>query len=408
MRSAGRRGLGLGLLALVAAVVACSDDGTDPGAGSSSGSSGASSSGASSSGASSGASGSSGASSGSSGGVVPADEGLVPGDSVWRTTSEWYRPIDAAPVAEPSGEMIAALKTWGNTDVFQIDFSFDVLDGAGAPKVTFPAPPDGEGDVVPVSVPVKGWIEGDHDYGSCPGGEDCHLVVFDRPASRLYEVYQAHKNRSAWSRIVSMWKLDSSYTRTKRGAGCTSADAACLPIAPGLIGYRETKKGAIPHALRFIIRNEYIRGVAGDKNTPNVVYPASHGSTAGSAASGIPYGGRLRLKAAISESDPRLTTPGARAVVKALKTYGMILADGGNLPLVAESAKVHAAANPAETWEGLLGPRDLAFLRPSDFEVVAIPKADPTQPNAGWYQTKADYVGQLKKPLGCTGIVQPP
>lgn len=339
---------------------------------------------------------------------MPADDGLVPGDSVWRTTSEWYRPIDTAPVAETSGEMIAALKTWGLTDLFQIDFSFDVLDGAGAPKVTFPAPPDGEGDVVPVPVPTKGWIEGDHDYGSCPGGEDCHLVVFDRPAARLYEVYQAHKSGSAWTGIVTMWKLDRSYPRTNRGAGCTSADAAGMAIAPGLVGYRETKKGTIPHALRFIVRNEYIRGVAGDKNTPNVVYPASHGSTAGSAAAGIPYGGRLRLKATISETDPRITTPGGRALVRALKTYGMILSDGGNLPLVAESVKPYADANPAETWNGLLGPRDLAFLRPSDFEVVAIPKGDPTQPAAGWYQTKAEYLGQLKKPLGCTGIVQPP
>jgi hypothetical protein len=46
-------------------------------------------------------------------------------------------------------------------------------------------------------------------------------------------------------------------------------------------------------------------------------------------------------------------------------------------------------------------------LRPTDFEIIAIPKADPSQPDAGWYQTKADYEGQLHEPLGCNGIVQP-
>jgi hypothetical protein len=46
-------------------------------------------------------------------------------------------------------------------------------------------------------------------------------------------------------------------------------------------------------------------------------------------------------------------------------------------------------------------------LRPTDFEIIAIPKADPSQPDGGWYQTKADYEGQLHEPLGCNGIVQP-
>jgi serine/threonine-protein kinase len=394
-----------------ATALACGGDdaaSTSSGGASSGGASsgGASSGGASSSGASSsGASSTSSGGGSSSGGPVAADEGLVPDGSVWRARSEWFRPVDTAPVAEISSEMVGAIKTWGQTDVFQIDFAFNVLDGAGGTPTTFP--PDDEADAVPVPIPAKGYIEGDNAYDGCPGGEDCHLLVFDRPASRLYEVYQAHKAGAAWTGSVTMWKLDRAYPRTNRGAGCTSADAAGLPIAPGLVGYRETKKGTIAHALRFILRNDYIRGVAGDRNVPNVVYPASHGTTAGASASGVPYGARLRLKASFSDADPRLKSPGAKALAKALKTYGMILADGGNLPIVAESVKVHADANPAETWDGLLAPRDLSFLRPSDFEVVAIPKGDPSQPAAGWYQTKAEYVAQLQKPLGCAGVVQP-
>ena len=88
------------------------------------------------------------------------------------------------------------------------------------------------------------------------------------------------------------------------------------------------------------------------------------------------------------------------------KLYGMILADGGNIPLVAESVKVHQDANPAETWDGLLEPRDLGFIKPSDFEVIAIPKDNPSGA-AGWYETKMDDNAQLEKPLGCAAIVQP-
>lgn len=393
-------GLGLSVVLASALGVTCLACSGGDGEGSSSGGSSASSGGTSSGGSSSGASSTS--SGGSSG---AADEGLLPDSSVWRKTSEWYRRIDTAPVAEPSAEMISAIKTWGKADIFQIDFSFDVLDATGGSPTTFP--PGEETDDVPVPVPAKGWIEGDHDYGSCPDGDDCHLLVVDRAGSRLYEVYEAHQSSGSWTGSLAMWKLDKTYPRSNRGQGCTSADAAGLPITPGLIGYRETKKGTIAHALRFIIQNDWIRGVAGDRNTPNVAYPASHGSTAGASANGVPYGARLRLKASVADDDPRAKTPGAKAVLRALKTYGMILADGGNIPLVAESVKPYADANASETWDGLLGARDLAFLRPGDFEVIAIPKADPSQPDAGWYQSKADYVGQLQKPLGCVSIVQP-
>jgi len=332
------------------------------------------------------------------------DEGLIPAGSIWRKTTEWYRPVATAPIAEHSSEMIGALAKWGTTGFFQIDFSINVLDGKGASKVTIP--PEDEADSDPVPIPAKGYIEGDFAYGACPDGEDCHLLVVDAPNNLLFEVYQAQKSGATWSGFLATWQLDKTYPRTNRGAGCSSADAAGLPIVPGLIGYKETKKGAISHALRFIIRNDYIRGVAGDRNRPNVVYPASHGSTAGNAAKGIPYGGRLRLKKTIAETDPRIKTPGAKALFRALQTYGMILADGGNIPLVAESVRVHKDASAAETWDDLLGPRDLGFLQPSDFEVLAIPKENPAGA-AGWYATKAEYEAQLKKPLGCAEVVQP-
>ena len=386
--------LALGLLALTG-TQACSSDETA--GGTSGGTSGAS-------GGTSGASGGTSGTSGTSGGPISQDDGLIPTTSIWRKTTEWYRPVDTAPVAEHSAEMIGALAQWGTTGVFQIDFSFNILDGKGASKVTIPVQDEADSD--PVPIPAKGYIEGDNAYGACPSGDDCHLIVLDPGANRFYEVYQAQKNGAAWSGFLATWQLDKTYPRANRGLGCSSADAAGLPIVPGLIGYKETKKGAINHALRFIMRNDYIRGVAGDRNRPNVVYPASHGSTAGNAAKGIPYGGRLRLKKAIAETDPRITTPGAKAILRALQTYGMILADGGNIPLVAESVRVHQDANPAETWDGLLAPRDLGFIKPSDFEVIAVPKDNPAGA-AGWYASRAEYEAQLTKPLGCVGVVQP-
>ncbi len=344
-----------------------------------------------------------GATAGGTTGTAGNDDGLVPSDSIWRTTSEWYRPIDAAPVAAHSSSMIGAIAKWGTTGVCQIDFSFNVLEGQGAPQTAFPL--EEEADDVTVPIPAKGYIEGDHAYDACPNGDDCHILVLDRAAKKLYEVYHAHKDGNAWSGFVALWKLDKNYPRSNRGQGCTSADAAGMAIMPGLIGYRETKKGAIEHALRLILRNEYIRGTAGDKTVPNVVYPASHGSTAGASAVGLPYGGRLRLKT-VTDADPRVKTPGAKAVVRALRKYGMILADGGNLPLTAESAKVANDADATATWDGLLAARDLGFLVPSDFEVVGIPKDYPNG-TAGYYSTKADYEAQVKPPLGCTVITQP-
>ena len=338
--------------------------------------------------------------------VAPGDEnGLIPTDSIWHTTSEWYRNIATAPTTDESDALMSTLSEFGKQQAFWIDFSFNVLDATGGVPTTFP--PNDEGDSVPVPIPPNGYVEGDHPYTGCPDGDDCHVLIVDRVGHQLFELYQVHESGSTWNGYVALWKLDQTYPRENRGKGCTSADAAGLAITPGLIGYQETKHGAINHALRLVLENDWIRGHDSDKTVPSVVYPASHGSTAGGQVAGLPYGARLRLKSTIVDTDPRIKTPGAHAVVTALRTYGMIVADGGNIPLLAESVKVAHDADPTATWDGLLGEQDLGFIQPSDFEVIAIPKDNPSNPTAGWYQTKADYEAQLQTPLGCNGIVQP-
>ena len=332
---------------------------------------------------------------------VADDDGLLPTTSVWRSTNEWYRNVDDAPVVEHSAEMIAEMRMWGKTGLFQVDYAFNVLDATGGVTVHFPTDP--ESDDVAVPVPAQGYIEGDNAYDACPDGDDCHLLVVDRAAQKLYEVYGTHRNGSTWTGAVSLWQLDKTYPRANRGQGCTSADAAGLAITPGLIGYRETKRGTIAHALRFTLPNARIRGKL-NESIPNVAYPASHGSKIAESSNGPPYGARLRLK--IDASDPRVKSPGGKAVVNALHHYGMVLADGGDIPLLAESVKVTHDTDATATWDGLLESHDIDFLTPADFEIIAIPKDRPGGA-AGWYASRADYEGQLQPPLGCNGIVQP-
>jgi hypothetical protein len=178
-----------------------------------------------------------------------------------------------------------------------------------------------------------------------------------------------------------------------------------MAITPGLIGFKETKAGHIGHALRLVLKNDYIRGNE-THDFPNVVYPASHGSTVTKANHGVPYGGRLRLKASVSNDDPRFTSPGAKTILKALHTYGMIVADGGNIPLMAESDQVHLDESPADTWEGTLTAQDLIGLQPGDFEVIGIP-VDRPGGTPGYHSSHADYEAEMHPPLNCNAIVQP-
>jgi serine/threonine-protein kinase len=188
--------------------------------------------------------------------------------------------------------------------------------------------------------------------------------VVDDSTKQLFELYAASNNGgSRWTAAQeTVWDLTKSYPVQGRGLGCTSADAAGLSVMAGLIGVRETKAGNIEHALRFILPNSRIR------KGPSFVAPATHGTRATSSAAGPPYGTRLRLKSTFDESS--VSSAGGRAVVRALKKYGMILADGGQIALTAEDDRFERAADPTMKWNGLLDASDLDFIEPSDFEVV--------------------------------------
>jgi serine/threonine-protein kinase len=276
--------------------------------------------------------------------------------------------VSALPKATESDGIIAAIGGWERSDDnFMIDFSLMFMHAnSSTPLATFSLDSsyDPDNDHTPVPVPAGGALEGESGY-SCTGGGDCHLLVINDSTQQLFELWQVTSaiapNFTATDETV--WDLTKHYGPDGRGLGCTSADAAGLPIVPGLIGVREVvKDGAIHHALRFSLPNAYIRRA--------FVFPATHLTSVASSTAGPPYGTRLRLKASFDES--RVSSSGGKIVIRALKQYGMILADGSNYDtLMAESDQLESRADPTLSWLGVLDGADLNGLLPSDFEVVA-------------------------------------
>jgi serine/threonine-protein kinase len=156
---------------------------------------------------------------------------------------------------------------------------------------------------------------------------------------------------------LAVWDMSRVYGPLGRGEQCTSADAAGYPMAPLLFTADEVAAGSIDHAIRFILPNSRIRrGV--------YVHPATHGTPATSGPSTAPpYGTRLRLRGDYPVDS--IPNPAARVIARAMQRYGMLLADGGQVTLTAQSDRFSSAS-----WEALLGPRDLEQLQPRDFEMV--------------------------------------
>jgi len=308
------------------------------------------------------------------GGIIPGvtgnDAGTIispgPGGTLFPASAPWYQDISRAPLDAQSSAVIDGLQArggWG-TGQLRIDFSIEVLraDG-GAPTRSFVRTGDfyhPDCDFMPVPVPASGRLEGESGY-SCDGDGDCHLIVLQ--GTRLFEMWRAHivgptfngGCLAVWDTGRDYWKPAPAYAR---GEQCTSADAAGYPITALLFTADEVKAGAIDHAIRFILPNERIR-------KGEYVHPATH-SGAGKGtptADTVPYGARFRLKSAFDLA--ALPTEGARVVARALQRHGMFLADGGNIALTAQ-ADTYTAAK----WEGLLGPRDLAGIKVTDFEMV--------------------------------------
>ncbi len=300
---------------------------------------------------------------GPAGGADGSGSGSASGTSgpYFETPMFFDRDVSGSPKGATSDAMIAQLAAeggWGNGNKFQIDFSIDVLAAdASTPMMSFTPTSDfytPDCDQVDVPVPPGGNVEGEQGY-ACTGDGDCHLLVFDPPAHKLYEMWRANITTTFQGGCLAVWDTQMTYTDTLRGDQCTSADAAGYPMSPMLFTADEVAAGEIKHAIRFILPNDRVR--------QGYVRPATHATNTTGSASAPTYGVNLRLRADYPVDS--LPSEGAKVVARALQKYGMYHADGGNIALTAQSDRYTTAK-----WSGLLDAHDLAALQVTDFDVI--------------------------------------
>lgn len=295
------------------------------------------------------------------GGTTPTTLG-----GLFEAPNPWNRDVSALPVASESASIIGALAAaggWGSGNNLQIDFALHLLHTVPTtPFVTFQKSagyysPDCD-EPFPFPQPAGGAIEGQGGY-TCPvASEDCHLLVVDAPAKRLYEMYNVTTSGGTLvARCGLFWDLTRAYPPSLRGEQCTSTDAAGFPIAALLFTADEVAAGNIPHAIRFILPNARMRSGV-------YVRPASHAGAPSGGPDLPPYGVRFRLRADF----PLATLPseGARVVARAMQRYGMLLADGGNIALTAASDRF-----TTHTWDEVgIDSHSLFGIAVADMEVV--------------------------------------
>jgi hypothetical protein len=277
-----------------------------------------------------------------------------PADNPWNTD------ISATPVDPNSAALIASI---GAGTSLHPDFGSGLYNGApigipyivvagSQPQVTiqFNAYAS-ESDPGPYPVPPDAPIEGQLANGS-PFGGDRHVLVIDRDHNRLYEMFNAVPNPDqSWSAgSGAVFHLDSDNVRPTAQAGWTSADAAGLPIFPGLARYDEASAGQILHALRFTV----------SQTRSAYVPPANHAASNSSDPNLPPMGMRVRLKA--SYVIPSSFSAPTQTILRALKTYGMIVADNGS--------NWYISGAPDPGWDNNALVSELATVTGADFEVV--------------------------------------
>ena len=246
-------------------------------------------------------------------------QGDIDGCQVFPTNNIWNVPVDTLPLDSSS---TAYVNTIGAGVFAHADFGSGVWDGGpiGIPFVVVTSTQSlvnvsfdysDESDPGPYPIPSDAPIEG----GPASSG-DRHVLVLDQDNCVLYELYDAQpQTGGSWhAGSGAIFDLNS---QALRPAGWTSADAAGLPILPGLVRYDEVAAGEIRHAIRFTApqtRNTY-------------VWPARHEASSRTGTQYPPMGQRFRLK---STFDISSFSPDVQVILTALKKYGMILADNGS------------------------------------------------------------------------------
>ena len=233
---------------------------------------------------------------------------------IFPADNPWNRDVSTLPVDGNSANSLAAIAGLGGNQKLHADFG-----GAGAygiPYITAPGTQPlvrvdfglyaSESDPGPYPIPLAAPVE---------GGSDRHVLAVDRDHCKLSELFAATAGTDRWrADSGAVFDLTSNALRPDTW---TSADAAGLPIFPGLVRYDEVAVGHIDHALRFTV-----------SSTQNAyLHPATHAASSSTDPNLPPMGLRLRLKASFNVSS---YTGQARVVLDALKKYGMIVADNGS------------------------------------------------------------------------------
>ena len=274
---------------------------------------------------------------------------------IFPADNAWNQDISASPVDPNSSQIIAgfsgsSLKAdfgsglWDNAP---IGIPFVVVCGSQTKiQVTFRANGyDGnygdESDPGPYAIPLDAPVEGD-------GNGDSHVIAVDKENGVLYELYNASLNGNHWEASSgAIFDLKSDALRT---VGWTSADAAGLPIFPGLVRYDEVVKGVIDHAIRFTLSSANVK--------PAYIFPARHSVNSSGGQYSLPFGAKLRLK---KYYDISSFSAHNQVILQAMKKYGLILADIGS--------NLYISGAPNAAWDNddlhLLG-----SIKGSDLEVI--------------------------------------
>jgi len=296
----------------------------------------------------------------SSGGQSPASGGQGGGGTqppplggdcrIFPASSPWNQDVSGLPVHPSSDTYVDSI---GRDDQVHPDFG-TVWEGApiGIPyvlvgsgeelvEITYEAYGD-ESDPGPFPIPLDAPIEGGPDSDG-----DRHVIAIDTDACRLYELFHAFPEADGWhANSGTSWDLTENEHHPE---GCTSADAAGLPVFPGLVRYDEVvEAGEILHALRFTV----------SETQRAYLFPARHYASDNTSADLPPMGLRMRMKQTYDCSE---MSSEARVVCTALKRFGMILADNGS--------NWYISGAPDSRWDDdALG--DLKTIPGDAFEVV--------------------------------------
>jgi len=270
---------------------------------------------------------------------------IFPADNLWNT------PVEDLPVDPDSNAYITTIGanrglhpdfgsgTWAGGP---IGIPYTVVDGSQA-EVAVDFDYADESDPGPYPIPADASIEG----GDLSSG-DRHVLVLDRDNCMLYELF------SAYPQPDGSWEAGSGAvfdlrSNALRPEGWTSADAAGLPILPGLVRYDEVASGEIQHALRF----------TAPQTRRAYVWPARHYASSLTGANYPPMGKRFRLK---TDFDISGFSEEMQVILRALKKYGMILADNGSAWYISGA--------PDPRWDNDVLVSEMSRVTGSDFEAV--------------------------------------